>query len=201
MKQLNKYRLIQSSSPEAFKVLLYFWISMHTNGNGYWMCSRYVSTLKSWHKLLTAHKNQRLTIVWPSKDLILSACFERFENIRVGLYTTHHRVYQTSWAHLFQDQKALSYKSGVPSSNVTSGQQWDFPNAWSPLQDVVIQALANDPTTDSLAAAQTLVNNWVNSNYKGWKRTQRMFEKVWVQAVFVSCICAGKDNCDVLFAT
>ncbi|XP_004688881.1 PREDICTED: trehalase [Condylura cristata] len=38
-----------------------------------------------------------------------------------------------------EDKQILNYKRGVPSSLKNSGQQWDFPNAWAPLQDLVIR--------------------------------------------------------------
>ena len=33
--------------------------------------------------------------------------------------------------------------AGVATTNTTTGQQWDAPNAWPPLQDIVIEALEN----------------------------------------------------------
>ena len=36
---------------------------------------------------------------------------------------------------------AIYCKGGVPTSLVQSGQQWDFPNAWPPLQHVLVEGL------------------------------------------------------------
>jgi hypothetical protein len=33
----------------------------------------------------------------------------------------------------------LTYQYGIPTSLRNTGQQWDFPNAWAPLQDLVIR--------------------------------------------------------------
>lgn len=37
-----------------------------------------------------------------------------------------------------QGSTALSYKNGLPTSLAKTGQQWDMPNAWPPLQHMVI---------------------------------------------------------------
>lgn len=39
----------------------------------------------------------------------------------------------------FWDNKILTYQYGIPTSLRNTGQQWDFPNAWAPLQDLVIR--------------------------------------------------------------
>lgn len=38
-----------------------------------------------------------------------------------------------------QANQILTYRYGVPTSLQKTGQQWDFPNAWAPLQDLVIR--------------------------------------------------------------
>ncbi|XP_052237985.1 trehalase-like [Dreissena polymorpha] len=65
---------------------------------------------------------------------------------------------------------------GVPTSLVNTGQQWDFPNAWPPLIDAVITALEriNDKSRET---ALNLADQWVKSNYVGWQRKKKMFEK------------------------
>lgn len=37
-----------------------------------------------------------------------------------------------------QGSSALSFTNGLPTSLARTGQQWDFPNAWAPLQQMVI---------------------------------------------------------------
>ena len=39
--------------------------------------------------------------------------------------------------------KAFNYSYGVPTSLERSGQQWDFPNVWPPLVEMVVTALEN----------------------------------------------------------
>jgi len=62
-----------------------------------------------------------------------------------------------------------------------SSQQWDFPNAWPPLQAFIIQGL--DKTQQKLAqqVAFKLAEVWLRSNYKSFAEKSMMFEKVWLQ--------------------
>lgn len=59
-----------------------------------------------------------------------------------------------------------------------SSQQWDFPNAWPPLQAFIIQGL--DRTQQKLAqqVASNMADVWLRSNYKGYSEKGMMFEKV-----------------------
>lgn len=59
-----------------------------------------------------------------------------------------------------------------------SSQQWDFPNAWPPLQAFIIQGL--DRTQQKLAqqVAMKLATVWLHTNYKGFSEKSSMFEKV-----------------------
>jgi alpha,alpha-trehalase len=44
-------------------------------------------------------------------------------------------------------------------------QQWDYPNAWAPLQHVIIEGLESAATTESQALARKLASIWVATNY------------------------------------
>ncbi|XP_052783364.1 trehalase-like [Mya arenaria] len=82
-----------------------------------------------------------------------------------------------------QDNNLLEYKSGVPTSLVETGQQWDFPNAWPPMIDVVITSLERRGTSQARDLALQLANQWIESNYQGYTRTHHMFEKYVVTDV------------------
>ncbi|MBN4080801.1 alpha,alpha-trehalase TreF [Caldithrix abyssi] len=69
---------------------------------------------------------------------------------------------------------------GVVSSTVNSGQQWDAPNGWAPLQWVTIQGLRNYGFTD---LSDEIKKNWVDLNVQVYKRTGKMLEKYNVQDV------------------
>lgn len=59
-----------------------------------------------------------------------------------------------------------------------TGEQWDYPNAWPPLQAFIIQGL--DRTNQRLAqnVAFRLAQVWLYSNYKGYIDNHMMYEKV-----------------------
>lgn len=44
-----------------------------------------------------------------------------------------------------------NYPAGVPTSLVNTTQQWDFPNAWAPLQFWIIEALRSQSKMESVA--------------------------------------------------
>ncbi|XP_050583012.1 trehalase-like isoform X5 [Bombus affinis] len=66
---------------------------------------------------------------------------------------------------------------GIPTTLEHSGEQWDYPNAWPPLQYFVIMSLNNtgDPWAQRLA--YEISQRWVRSNWKAFNETHSMFEK------------------------
>ncbi|XP_048965673.1 trehalase-like [Canis lupus dingo] len=77
----------------------------------------------------------------------------------------------------FQDSQILTYQYGIPTSLQNTGQQWDFPNAWAPLQDLVIRGLAKSPSPQAQEVAFQLAQNWVRTNFEVYSRDSAMYEK------------------------
>jgi alpha,alpha-trehalase len=63
---------------------------------------------------------------------------------------------------------------GVVSTLSQTGQQWDAPNGWAPLQWITIKGLRNYGNT---ALADSIKTNWVQLNTKVYKNTGKMVEK------------------------
>jgi alpha,alpha-trehalase len=65
-------------------------------------------------------------------------------------------------------------------------EQWDLPNAWPPLQIIVIQGLiyTKDPSAEKLA--YELAENWIYANHKGYLDAKEMFEKVRIRFVIIA---------------
>lgn len=105
------------------------------------------------------------------------------------------------WA---QRSGALRYPGGVPTSLKESGQQWDYPNAWPPLQHMLIDGrhgppqispplpffykpealnvafpgLSRVPSEEARQLAFQLAQRWIRSNWLAYTKHAAMFEKV-----------------------
>lgn len=83
----------------------------------------------------------------------------------------------------FSDDFSLfSYPGGLPASLIDSGQQWDFPNAWAPLQHVAVHGLDSNKrrsvtSTALQRAGKDLARKFLENAYVAWSQTGYMFEK------------------------
>nr|CAH7759373.1 unnamed protein product [Callosobruchus chinensis] len=75
-----------------------------------------------------------------------------------------------------QDKNVL-YPGGIPSTHEHTGEQWDYPNAWPPLQHLMIIGLNNTGDDHAVRLAFEIAEKWVRSNYKAFKETDAMYEK------------------------
>lgn len=73
--------------------------------------------------------------------------------------------------------KVLDFPGGFPTSLSPSGQQWDFPNTWPPLQHMLIASFAQSSNKELRQEALKFAQKWITTNYKAWKSTGHMFEK------------------------
>ncbi|XP_017378952.1 trehalase isoform X1 [Cebus imitator] len=76
-----------------------------------------------------------------------------------------------------EDSQILTYQYGIPTSLQKTGQQWDFPNAWAPLQDLVIRGLAKAALPRAQEVAFQLAQNWIRTNFDVYSRKSAMYEK------------------------
>jgi alpha,alpha-trehalase len=75
-------------------------------------------------------------------------------------------------------ERKFLYPGGVVATTVNTGQQWDAPNGWPPLQWITIQGLRNYGFAD---LSNEIKKNWVDLNVQVYKRTGKMLEKYNVQ--------------------
>jgi len=66
---------------------------------------------------------------------------------------------------------------GCLTTAKTTGEQWDRPNAWPPLQQLMIEGLERTGLPEGQQLAEALVKAWLESNYLGWASTGYMHEK------------------------
>lgn len=74
-------------------------------------------------------------------------------------------------------QKIDSFFGGTPTSLKQTGEQWDFPNAWPPLQSLIILGLYQTHVPEAVSFSKELSNRWIRANYIGFSEYGKMFEK------------------------
>jgi len=73
----------------------------------------------------------------------------------------------------------LVLPGGVTTTDDTHpiGQQWDFPNAWAPVQMMLIEGLQSVQTTAANELARKLSQDWMCSLYKAYAEHGFLYEK------------------------
>jgi alpha,alpha-trehalase len=77
-------------------------------------------------------------------------------------------------------QRELLRPGGLATTQVNSGQQWDAPNGWAPLQYLAVIGLRrySEP-----ALAQTIATRWIRTNVAYYQHTGKLVEKYDVDAL------------------
>ena len=75
-------------------------------------------------------------------------------------------------------EKHFLKKGGLVTTNINSGQQWDAPNGWAPLQWVGFIAAIN---YQNKVLADCISHRWTQLNDKVFKKTGKMMEKYNVE--------------------
>ncbi|XP_057669416.1 trehalase-like isoform X2 [Diorhabda carinulata] len=73
--------------------------------------------------------------------------------------------------------KADTYPGGVPTSLIESSQQWDLPNVWPPLQEMVVLGLDYTDNKEAKLVAHSIANKILKTFMVGMNKTGEMFEK------------------------
>lgn len=73
--------------------------------------------------------------------------------------------------------KIDTFYGGTPTSMNYTGEQWDYPNAWPPLQSFLILGLQQTGVKKATELAEDLAGRWLRSNYIGYEENGNMFEK------------------------
>jgi alpha,alpha-trehalase len=92
------------------------------------------------------------------------------------LYPLYFKLADDSQARLISvaARSKLLQPHGIATTNVNTGQQWDAPNGWAPLQWIAIRGLQNYGQ-DALAG--TIAQRWVAKNLDVFKKTGKLVEK------------------------
>ncbi|XP_023171892.1 trehalase isoform X2 [Drosophila hydei] len=76
-----------------------------------------------------------------------------------------------------EKNKLDTFPGGVPNTLYHTGEQWDFPNVWAPLQYIVIEGLDNIGTPEAQKLSKSWGHRWVKSNFAAYRDSRAMFEK------------------------
>ncbi|KAL2535021.1 Trehalase [Abeliophyllum distichum] len=71
--------------------------------------------------------------------------------------------------------------AGIATSLTNSGQQWDFPNGWAPLQHMIVEGLVRSRSEQARSTAKDIAVKWIRTNYVAYKNTGNMHEKYDVE--------------------
>lgn len=73
--------------------------------------------------------------------------------------------------------KLDAFPGGVPNTLFNTGEQWDMPNVWAPMQYLLIYGLENLQNPRASDLAFKWAQKWVQSNYVAFRKTGAMYEK------------------------
>ncbi|XP_023314191.1 trehalase isoform X2 [Trichogramma pretiosum] len=144
---------------------------------------KYEKRAREWQEAITAVLWHDEVGAWLDYDIINEVKRDYFypTNIMplwVGCYDPARRDDHVSKVLKYLEKSQIMMnQGGIPTTLEHSGEQWDYPNAWPPLQYLFIMAL--DKTSDPWAQrlAYEISQRWVRSNYKAFNETNSMFEK------------------------
>nr|ACL50549.1 trehalase-2 [Harmonia axyridis] len=169
---------------QAFKLAATVsYIAADSDAQQYWM-----DLHLSWKKSIQEVLYNETDGIWYDLDI------QRLQH-RTGFYPSN---LAPLWAELYEEPELgdlavkylekegiLEFPAGVPTSLLETGEQWDLPNAWPPLQSIVILGLKRSRSPKALEAAQNLARKWVNNNLLIYNRTGFMYEKYNAETVGV----------------
>jgi len=75
-------------------------------------------------------------------------------------------------------KEKLLKDGGIATTVYHTGQQWDAPNGWAPLQYITVRGLLNYKYD---ALANTIAERWMNVNEKVFATTGKLLEKYNVE--------------------
>lgn len=80
-------------------------------------------------------------------------------------------------------KSGLVSAGGLAASTIRTGQQWDFPNMWPPLVDMLVAGAEMHGGAEGAVLASRLAHSFLCSAYCAWRKTGKMYEKFDVEGV------------------
>ncbi|KAJ3682122.1 hypothetical protein LUZ60_014695 [Juncus effusus] len=74
-------------------------------------------------------------------------------------------------------KSGLIHEFGISTSLLYTTQQWDLPNGWAPLQDMIVHGLIHFSNEEAINLGENIAIKWIKTNYEAYKKTKSMHEK------------------------
>ncbi|KAG5862679.1 Trehalase [Gonioctena quinquepunctata] len=145
--------------------------------------SEYQNLHESWRKSIEVILYDEVDGIWYDFDIKLSKPRKGFFPSNLAplwaiAYNISEKDQHGSMAVKYLKDKQIDlYMGGTPTSLVPSGEQWDFPNAWPPLQEIVILGLRKTGNSEALKLSTIFGKRCLNAYIRGYSNTNEMFEK------------------------
>ena len=107
------------------------------------------------------------------------------------VYPLYAGVASRDQAHAVADtvRRGLLRPGGMATTQVATGQQWDEPNGWAPLQYLAVIGLRRYGEAD---LAQSIATRWIRTNVSYYQRTGKLVEKYDIGAATVMAASGGE---------
>lgn len=143
---------------------------------------RYADIAKEWMEAVTDLLWHEELGTWLDYDLINNIRRDYFaiSNISplwTGCYPKEHTEKIVRLVLKYLQNQNVIYPGGTPTTKEHTGEQWDFPNAWPPLQNILVTGLYNTGNEAAQRLAFELAQTWLRSNLMSFRKTHTMFEK------------------------
>jgi len=79
--------------------------------------------------------------------------------------------------HYLAKQNLQDFPGGLPTTFFQSGQQWDMPNAWPPLEHMVVHGLRKSGLPEAQSLAFSIAQRRVRGAFLNFVAKEHMFEK------------------------
>lgn len=164
---------------KAFKIMarLYQLVGNDNKSN------QWLEKSSSWQKSIELVLYDKEDGIWHDYDTELSQPRKlffpsNFAPLYCDCYDTAFREeYGSKAAAYFTNQGINDFHGGIPTSLEQSGEQWDMPNAWPPLQEIVILGLKNTGNLQAVRISTSFATRWITANIRGYRSHNEMFEK------------------------
>ena len=78
-----------------------------------------------------------------------------------------------------QKQRLEEFAGGVPASMLKTGEQWDFPNCWPPLEHMLVEGLEKTDLPEAKLLAFKIAEKRIQSAYLNFQEKGHKFVLIY----------------------